>query len=273
MSLSPEVMLATTFAWVTAGTDAVLTVAATPYNIGIASGNYRICLAPTTGSVTDFLRAFAAALNASGSGLTFAVEMAQGGEVGIAASGTFTIALGVQLSYTLGNLADGTGTGWLSPYMPRWCAFFASHASDEWSPREMLVGRETPSGSQYVVTSGQRHESCEMAFPFIPHDPATAVTTTDDLTTWHGSPGATVGSTTKACPWSVRDLLATSGGKVVALSTVYQTARSSTALYHDLCSIAATDLAQPRRSLQETGSQIYHRWTARFLRQSTETRA
>lgn len=267
--------IATPFAWTSAGTDLSIAFPSgtSPVNVTLPSSTYYVCLAAST---SDVLRVLAAAINTAvaGAGRTEVFTLTLGADcrVTLASTGVFSLGAAPPALKLLGfsglisSVLSVTAT-----YPPAYLATFVERVSADWSPRTAMAGAETLAGVGYGVASGVWREEDEIAFGFIPRDPATRTSLAVDQTPWMPDAGTAVGA---AMPrvWTVRDLLDVALGQTlhVALGNL-QALRSSTSARYDLCTLPATEFAAARKARVRDGWDAYFRWTTRMLRQSTQT--
>jgi len=268
--------LAPTFSWTTSSTDLVLTFAsgASPINVAIPTGTYRMLLGPSTGDGADFLQAVAAAIATSISGAvrseTFTVSMRPSGRVRITSSGTVTISGTGPAAKALG-LETATGTTFDAARAPKWFAAFVERQSSAFIPRTASRFATTIAGESYGWRSGvvvSRMES--MRLGFIPSDPTyqaalncaqTPAMPADEYASSIGSHDGV---------WSVADVLMASGGKVVALASGnLQTLLTSTTERYHLGALSPADVSAPRFELDDPAWPAYQRLTLSFTRSAT----
>ena len=267
--------IAVPFAWTSAGTDIVLQFAAgtSPVNVTIASGTYRMVLAP---ALDDFLRVVQNAINAAVAGAgraeVFSIEMNSDSKVSILSTGAFRTA-----SLPVAFLAMGFASN-LAPYAtsftgsvpPTYFATFVERVSQDWTTRTAVAGGETLAGVGYGVYSGAWREEDDISWGYIPRDPSTRISLAVDQTPWLPAYGVTYGN--HAGQWGIVDILASAGGKTCAAALGnLQTLRTSTTATYDLVTLPFSEIAAPRKVRLREGWDAYFRWTVRLLRQSTQT--
>ena len=267
--------LAVPFAWTSAGNDVVLAFASgtSPVNVTIPSATYRMVLAP---AASDFVRVYVAAINAAiiaaGRTEVFAATVGADSRITLTSTGAFTMSPLLSAAKLLGfSSAIVTQTSATATYPPANLATFVERVSADWSPRSAVAGAETLAGVGYGVYSGTWREEDEIAFGFIPRDPATRTALAVDQTPWMPDAGDLVGA---AMPrqWTCRDVLETAGGKTCAAALGnFQSLRTSTTATYDLVTLPFPELAAPRKARVREGWDAYFRWTVRMLRQSTQT--
>lgn len=267
--------LAVPFAWTSSAPDIVLQFASgtSPVNVNVASGTYRMVLAP---ALSDFLRVVQNAINAAvaGAGRTevFAVTMGADSRITVSATGAFrTATLPVALA-AMGfssNLAP-YATSFVADVPPAFFATFVERVSQDWTTRTAVAGGETLSGATYGIYSGAWREEDDVAWGFIPRDPSTRSSLAVNQTPWLPAFGVVYGN--HLGQWGIVDILASAGGKTCALAFGnLQTLLSSTTATYDLVSLPFGEIAAPRKARLRDGWDAYFRWTVRLLRQSTQT--
>ena len=267
--------LAVPFAWTSAGNDVVLAFASgtSPVNVTIPTGTYRMVLAP---AATDFVRVYVAAINAAitlaGRTEVFAASVGADSRITLTSTGAFTMSPLLSAAKLLGfSSAIVTQTSVTAAFPPANLATFTERVSADWTPRSAVAGAETLAGVGYGVASGVWREEDEIAFGFIPRDPATRTALSLDQTPWMPNAGDLVGAVMPR-QWTCRDVLETAGGKTCAAALGnFQTLRTSTTARYDLVTLPFSELASPRKARVREGWDAYFRWTIRMLRQSTQT--
>lgn len=274
--------LAAPFDWTTAGGgayDLVLTFASgpSPVNVSFVSGTYRMLLAPTSGSVQDFVRQVEDAINsvmfADGRAETFTLTYSTTtGKLTLAISaGTFTCAFG---SYTAAALLGFTTTRTAvasaeADYPPKYLATFVARTGGDFTEREPVAARETVAGGQAGWRSGITTYLDEVTFEAIPSNPTHQGTMVQ--TPW----GSTDRSTSRGAghhPFTCSDFLAVCLGKAVAFAdgNLVECMASTSERYY-LCTIPAESLRSPRVALMAEGYLGLRRWTTKVLLRSTAT--
>lgn len=267
--------IAVPFAWTSSAPDIVLQFASgtSPVNVNVASGTYRMVLAP---ALSDFLRVVQSAINAAVAGAgrseVFAVAMGADSRVTVSATGAFRTA-----SLPVAFAAMGFASN-LAPYAasfvadtpPAFFATFIERVSQDWTTRTAVAGGETLSGATYGIYSGAWREEDDVTWGFIPRDPSTRTTLAVNQTPWLPAFGVTYGN--HLGQWGIVDILASAGGKTCALAYGnLQTLLTSTTATYDLVALPFGEIAAPRKARLRDGWDAYFRWTVRLLRQSTQT--
>lgn len=267
--------IAVPFAWTSSAPDIVLEFASgtSPVNVTVASGTYRMVLAP---ALTDFLRVVQNAINAAVAGAgrseVFTVAMGADSRVTVSATGAFrTASLPVAFAAMgfASNLAP-YATSFVADVPPAFFATFVERVSQDWTTRTAVAGGETLSGATFGVYSGAWREEDEVTWGFIPRDPSTRTSLAVDQTPWLPAFGVTYGN--HLGQWGIVDILASAGGKTCALAYGnLQTLLSSTSATYDLVALPFGEIAAPRKARLRDGWDAYFRWTTRVIRQSTQT--
>jgi len=273
-TLNPSAMLAAPFSWTSGGTDLAMAFAsgASPVNVTLATGSYRILLAPAASDFLAVLNAAIAAALAAASPprsetITFAMNAA--GLVTITASAAVTMSglhsstLGPLLGFT--SAIAGSFTTRTADRQPRHCALLAGQASTPWAPRREMAVEMAAGGTTYGVMGAQETHQTDMVFSFIPDAPGI---TSDALTPWapaRANLGA-LGSHTGV--WSVRDMLRLAIGQTWAYAHDYQTIRASSTEPFDYVTVAPETIREPRISRTIPDVIRYTTWTARVMRVS-----
>jgi hypothetical protein len=267
--------IAVPFAWTSSAPDIVLQFASgtSPVNVNVASGTYRMALAP---ALTDFLRVVQNAINAAVAGAgrseVFTVSMGADSRITVSATGAFrTASLPVALAAMgfASNLAP-YATSFVADVPPAFFATFVERVSQDWTTRTAVAGGETLSGATFGVYSGAWREEDEVTWGFIPRDPSTRTSLSVNQTPWLPAFGVTYGN--HLGQWGIVGILASAGGKTCALAYGnLQTLLSSTTATYDLVALPFGEIAAPRKSRLRDGWDAYFRWTTRVIRQSTQT--
>ena len=266
--------VAVPFAWTSAGTDIVVTFPSgtSPVNVTVPSGTYRMQLAT---SVSDFVRVVQTAITSAviGAGRvdTFTLTMGADSRVTIVGSTTFSMAINSAMRLLGFSASIASATTATATYPPANFATFIERVCGDWSPKSAIAGAETNAGVGFGVYSGAWREEDEIAFGFIPRDPSTRTSLAVNQTPWMPNAGDAVGA---AMPrqWTCRDVLETAGGKTCAMASGnLQTLLSSTTETYDLVTLPFAEIAAARKDRVRESWNAYFRWTARWIRQSTQT--
>lgn len=267
--------VAVPFSWTSGGTDIVLTFAsgASPVNVTVATGTYRMQLAP---AATDFVRVVQNAINAAlvgaGRAEVFTITMLPSSLIYVESTGVFTMALSDTFK-TLGfSVGMSSALNATSTYPPANFATFIERVCADWSPKSAVAGAETNAGVGFGVYSGAWREEDEIAFGFIPRDPSTRASLSVNQTPWMPDAGSLVGAAMMPRQWTCRDVLETAGGKTCAMASGnLQTLLSSTSARYDIVTLPFAEIAAARKDRVRESWNAYFRWTSRWIRQSTQT--
>ena len=278
--------LAVDFDHTSAAPDVVLTFSAgtTPVNVTLATGPYRMCLAP---AATDYLRALESAINTAITGAShvdsnIAVTLSAAGVVTVTVvdeedSELVTLTLSAAIAARLGlpTLIDTGGVTWaFVGTRPVWhLALFTERVSADWQQRTAVASAETAGGVGYGVTSGITRWQDELTFGFIPRDPTFGTSLGVSQTPWEPDAAyLTALGTVGARAYSVSDLLAGALGKTCAFAAGnFQALRTSTGERYHLVTIPGRECGAPRLARLRAGWDAYRRWTTMLIRQSTPT--
>lgn len=274
MSNAPNMAMAVPFAWTPDGSyDLRLAFASgpSPVDVTVDAGTYRMNLAPTAGTVRDFLRRLEtrinAALTGAGRATTATVELTDRGLVTVLLSGAATWTLTTTLRDTLGMSGTSfTGvTAIAGTEPPRDLYLLAGGDSQGWQRREPIAAGVTMAGVGYGVRSGVVTERAEYVFEFIPTDVEQRAAAEEVWTPWEAG--------TSTLPWSFARFFSTALSASVAFARHWQDARTSTSERYDLVTVDPRDLASPRVVQQFPSWTAYRAWTVGLVRTSTATRA
>jgi len=275
VSTPPNMAFAVPFTWTPDATyDLRLAFLSgtSPVNVTVDAGVYRMNLAPSTGTVRDFLRRMKtridAALSGAGRSETVTVDLTDRGlvTVQLSAAATWT------LTATLRDVLGMSGTTFTSVTAiagveaPRDLYLLAGGDSQGWQRREPIAAGVTMAGAGYGVRSGVSIEKAEYVFEFIPTDPAARDAAEEVWTPWEANPSSTL-------PWSFERFFATALSASVAFARHWQDVRSSTSERYDLVTIEPRDLSSPRVVQQFPSWTAYRAWTVGLVRTGTSTRA
>jgi hypothetical protein len=256
-----------------------------PVTVTMPAGSYRMVLAPTTGSVTDYVRAMTAAINTA-----------------LVAAGRAEPAIVIVDSTTGLSTISISGAPWSSAnevtgYPLRRLGFDASFSpaldtvtatrpvlylglsieriSVGWQTKQIVSGAETITGVTYGIASGVQRADDSITLGFIPRDPTiraansivqTALNPDDAYINSLGVPAAR--------EWSFMDLLRASVGQSCAFALgVFQTVAGDTAARFDVGAIRVRSVADPIIERARDGWNTYYRLTIDVTRTSTSTRA
>lgn len=233
---------APTFTWTSSPPDLRLTFAsgASPVDVNVATGSYRVCLAPTSGSATDFLRALQAAINTAMSGAgraeTFTVSMDEDGLVSLAISaGAFSATLSTTpLGRLLGFTTNAVNATSKAATRAPWYLLLAVAAWDGVpEPHEADAVELTSGGTVFSFSSGSMTYRRPMRIGRIPWNPTRATECSSPATPfWPDDVYLnSIGETGTNRAWSWLDVLRWCRNADVAWTLDFQTLRSSTSEY------------------------------------------
>lgn len=236
----------------------------TPCNV--ASGTYRMCLAP---AASDFLRASQAAINAAmlaeGSTNTVTFSLSASGILTI----TFAAALSSSVTFASGvwqrlGLASNSialnGNFQIVGARPVWyLAILAATTGQRWQPVQPGGAERNNAGRVYTFGSPATSWTRSLKVHFQPSTPTVRAARGDEATALY--PDAEymgdLGSTATAREWSVLDVLRVSGNTSCALALGnWQTIRASTSERHWIGYVA------PESLLSQAVTPLKEEWSA-----------
>lgn len=281
----PRTALAPTFTLDSAETFEIAFASGTsPITVTMAAGDYRMVLAPTTGSVTDYVRAMTAAIQA-------AITGASRSETALvtltASTGLVTIAItGAEWSATevsgspLRRLGFGTSIASVIEYAyatrpALFLALFVERVHVGWQARQVVSQSETLAAVPYGIDSGIARAEDSVALGFVPRDPTTRAEISAPQTALNPD-GAYVSSlgVVAAREWSVVDVLNACVGQPVAFAFgTWPDVAASTTDRYDLGAVRSEGIATPRIERVRDGWDRYYRITIPVMRATTGTRA
>lgn len=275
MSHEITTALAVPFSWTPGAYDLRMAFGsgASPVDVTLDAGLYRVHLAGTMAAPRDALRRLEAranaALAAAGRSETIAVEITARGRI------TITLSTGVATWTVTSALRDLLGLPSTSAVNvaalagvqgPQHFYLLLGGAREGWKPAEAIAASLTNGGRALAIRSGTRTWEDELTAEFIPSDPDHAVEQEADWTPWE--PGATA----TAAP-TFHTLLDEGLARQIAHTSQWQRVRASTTEPFDLVVIDPADLARPRSRYQFTGLTAWRQWSLRMIRSGTKTRA
>ena len=251
MTLPVTTALAPTFTWTATAADFRFTFSGTPaIDVVVASGDYRMCLGPSSGTGQDFIRAAESAINAAfaGAGLsdTVSLTLASTGIVTMFLSRSAVVAAGHGL-VVLG-IAPATGAILAGSRPPWHLALFASVTGGVWQPVQTGGAEQLSDGRVYAVGSTSTSWQRQSAARFIPWNPdVRAAYSTGATALWPADAYlSALGSTATDREWSVLDVLQGARNVVCGLALgTWQTVRSSTVTRYDRVYVAPPTLLSP----------------------------
>ena len=255
----------------------------TPCNV--ASGTYRMCLAP---SASDFLRASEAAINArmalEGSTNTVAFTLSAAGILTItfaaALSSSVTFADGVwqRLGLASNSIAlDGNNT--IVGTRPVWyLALLSAATGPYWQPMQAGGAEQTTGGRVYAIASTLTSWQRSLKVHFQPTTPTLRAAHNCDATAMYPAEeyvGA-LGSTATAREWSVLDVLYSARNALCGYTSTWGTARTTTSERIWRVYVTPESLLSTRTELLKAEWLAYCEWDLGLVAPSatpTETRA
>ena len=255
----------------------------TPCNV--ASGTYRMCLAP---AASDFLRASQAAINArmasEGSSNTVAFSLSAAGILTItfaaALSSSVTFADGVwqRLGLASNSIAlDGNNT--IVGTRPVWyLALLSAATGPYWQPMQAGGAEQTTGGRVYAIASTLTSWQRSLKVHFQPTTPTLRAAHNCDATAMYPAEeyvGA-LGSTATAREWSVLDVLYSARNALCGYTSTWGTARTTTSERIWRVYVTPESLLSTRTELLKAEWLAYCEWDLGLVAPSvtpTETRA
>jgi len=255
----------------------------TPCNV--ASGTYRMCLAP---AASDFLRASQAAINArmasEGSSNTVAFSLSAAGVLTItfaaALSSNVTFADGVwqRLGLASNSIAlDGNNT--IVGTRPVWyLALLSAATGPYWQPMQAGGAEQTTGGRVYAIASTLTSWQRSLKVHFQPTTPTLRAAHNCDATAMYPAEeyvGA-LGSTATAREWSVLDVLYSARNALCGYTSTWGTARTTTSERIWRVYVTPESLLSTRTELLKAEWLAYCEWDLGLVAPSatpTETRA
>lgn len=242
---------------------------ASPADSAVVSGVYRHCLAPTSGTVQDFLRKLQAAVNteiaALGRGETIAVSISARGRVSIALStGTATWTLTSSLAALLGFAATSyAGVATITAtHLPRHLYLCVGGDGDGHQVETEVAARATTAGSVVGIASGVYRWRETIGLQFIPLNPTLAAGAEEpaDWSCWEPDAGGGA-----AVPWTLAELRRTGLAQECALTRTWPTARTSTTEAYARVYLDPDSLAKPSARQQFPSLVTWFQWDVTVL--------
>lgn len=260
-----------------------------PVDVTLTTGSYRMCLAPTTGSVKDFVRALETAILAAISGAsqvsTLALSLGADGLLTITQTNVATheidgLRFAAPVARRLGLLTTYAAT--LDPIVgsyPVWhLALLSSVKHGPWQPQQAGGAEQTTGGRVYAIaaaaTSWQRTHDVD----FQPTHPTQRTAQGAEATALLPAPEYMhlLGSTATAREWSVADVLVSARNAAAALTTTWRTARASTTEKFFVGYVGPASLLSPAFKASDSTWDAWAEWALDFVLPTTavtETRA
>lgn len=207
----------------------------------IPTGNYRMCLAPTAGSVRDFLRVMQSAINAAltldGSAVTLALTISAAGIVTMTFSGPIDSAEFVGDVWRRLGLASTSPTPTLGGTVivgvrPVWhLAILTAATGPYWQPAQAGGIGRTTGGRVYAVAASLTSWSRSLDVSMQPTLPVDRITRACEASAFYPAPEYmdALGSTATAREWSVLDVIYSARNASCGYASgTWQTIRTST---------------------------------------------
>jgi hypothetical protein len=277
--------IAPTFTLSTAETFSMaFTTGPSPITVTMAARDYRMVLAPSSGSVRDYVREMTAAIQTAltGAGRT---------ETPLVKIDATTLLVSISITTAEWSASETAGSplrrlgfnatipssiiGADAPRPPLHLATFVERKHVGWQPHSVVSGAETIAGVPYGITSGVRRDEDEIAFGFLPRDPTKRAafglyqTSLQPDAAYAFSLGVVA-----AREWSALDVITSALGQPVAFALgTWQTVSQSTSEYYDLGAIKAESIMSPQIERTRDGWDAYYGITLGVTRSSVGTRA
>ena len=260
------------------------TTGASPITVTMAARDYRMVLAPSSGSVRDYVREMTAAIQTALTGAGRA-------ETPLVTIDATTLLVSISITSAEWSASETAGSplrrlgfnatipssiiGADAPRPPLHLATFVERKHVGWQPHSVVSGAETIAGVPYGITSGVRRDEDEIAFGFLPRDPTKRVafglyqTSLQPDAAYAFSLGVVA-----AREWSALDVVTSALGQPVAFALgTWQTVSQSTSEYYDLGAIKAESIMSPKIERTRDGWDAYYGITLGVTRSSVGTRA
>ena len=277
--------IAPTFTLATAETFSMaFTTGPSPITVTMAARDYRMVLAPSSGSVRDYVREMTAAIQTAltGAGRT---------ETPLVTIDATMLLVSISITTAEWSASETAGSplrrlgfnatipssiiGADAKRPPLHLATFVERKHVGWQPHSVVSGAETIAGVPYGITSGVRRDEDEIAFGFLPRDP----TKRADFGLYQTSlqPDAAYAfslGVVAAREWSALDVVTSALGQPVAFALgTWQTVSQSTSEYYDFGAIKAESIVSPQIERTRDGWDAYYGITLGVTRSSVGTRA
>ena len=277
--------IAPTFTLATAETFSMaFTTGPSPITVTMAARDYRMVLAPSSGSVRDYVREMTAAIQTALTGAGRA-------ETPLVTIDATMLLVSISITTAEWSASETAGSplrrlgfnatipssiiGADAKRPPLHLATFVERKHVGWQPHSVVSGAETIAGVPYGITSGVRRDEDEIAFGFLPRDPTKRAafglyqTSLQPDAAYAFSLGVVA-----AREWSALDVLTSALGQPVAFALgTWQTVSQSTSEYYDLGAIKAESIMSPQIERTRDGWDAYYGITLGVTRSSVGTRA
>lgn len=277
--------IAPTFTLATAETFSMaFTTGPSPITVTMAARDYRMVLAPSSGSVRDYVREMTAAIQTALTGAGRA-------ETPLVTIDATMLLVSISITTAEWSASETAGSplrrlgfnatipssiiGADAKRPPLHLATFVERKHVGWQPHSVVSSAETIAGVPYGITSGVRRDEDEIAFGFLPRDPAKRA----DFGLYQTSlqPDAAYAfslGVVAAREWSALDVVTSALGQPVAFALgTWQTVSQSTSEYYDLGAIKAESIMSPQIERTRDGWDAYYGITLGVTRSSVGTRA
>ena len=277
--------IAPTFTLATAETFSMaFTTGPSPITVTMAARDYRMVLAPSSGSVRDYVREMTAAIQTALTGAGRA-------ETPLVTIDATMLLVSISITTAEWSASETAGSplrrlgfnatipssiiGADAKRPPLHLATFVERKHVGWQPHSVVSGAETIAGVSYGITSGVRRDEDEIAFGFLPRDPTKRAafglyqTSLQPDAAYAFSLGVVA-----AREWSALDVVTSALGQPVAFALgTWQTVSQSTSEYYDLGAIKAESIMSPQIERTRDGWDAYYGITLGVTRSSVGTRA
>ena len=277
--------IAPTFTLATAETFSMaFTTGPSPITVTMAARDYRMVLAPSSGSVRDYVREMTAAIQTALTGAGRA-------ETPLVTIDATTLLVSISITTAEWSASETAGSplrrlgfnatipssiiGADAKRPPLHLATFVERKHVGWQPHSVVSGAETLAGVPYGITSGVRRDEDEIAFGFLPRDPTKRAafglyqTSLQPDAAYAFSLGVVA-----AREWSALDVVTSALGQPVAFALgTWQTVSQSTSEYYDLGAIKVESIMSPQIERTRDGWDAYYGITLGVTRSSVGTRA
>ena len=276
MSVAATSALAVDFTHTTATQDVTLsfTSGASPVDVTIPTGTYRMCLSP---AASDMIRVMQAAVNAA----LVSAGRAETVTCAISAAGIFSITIsdasafgafsfgGNPLQRRLGFTSAPASGSPATGDVPVWhLAILAATTGQRWQPVQPGGAERTNSGRVYTFGSPSTSWTRSLKVHFQPSTPTVRAARGDEATALYPDTAHmdALGSTATAREWSVLDVLRVAGNASCALALgTWQAIRTSTTERYWIGYVAPESLlSQAVVPLKEEWS-AYEEWALGFV--------
>jgi len=278
--------IAPTFTLSTAETfDLTFPSGASPVTVTMAARDYRMVLAPSSGTLRDYIREMTAAiqtaLTGAGRAETPLVSLNYSSDMLVSIS---ILATDWSAAETAGSplrrlgfgasIATVTNTAYATR-PPLHLAVFIERRHTGWQAQNTVSGAETIACVPYGITSGVKRDEDELSLGFLPRDPTTraslgaAQTALQPDSAYAFSLGVVA-----AREWSALDVVTSALGQPVAFALGnWLTVAASTSEYYDIGAVKTESIAAPQIARTRDGWDAYYGLTIGVTRSSVGTRA